>query len=38
LPDTDPATDYRQQTQRLADAVRAAGALALKTFRAPLKS
>jgi myo-inositol-1(or 4)-monophosphatase len=38
LPDTDPATDYRQQTQRLADAVRAAGAVALKTFRAPLKS
>jgi len=37
LPGPDLA-DYRQQTERLADAARAAGEVALKTFRAPLKS
>lgn len=29
---------YAQESQRLAEAVRAAGAIALKTFRAPIKS
>jgi myo-inositol-1(or 4)-monophosphatase len=38
LPDSEVRADHRQQTQRLAEAVRAAGELALKTFRAPLKS
>jgi myo-inositol-1(or 4)-monophosphatase len=33
-----PEPEHQQYTERLAEAVRAAGAVALKTFRAPLKS
>jgi len=38
LPDIERHTDPEQQTQRLADAVREAGPLALKTFRGTVKS
>lgn len=36
--DNEVAAERRRQMQRLADAVRAAGEIALKTFRGPLKS